>query len=89
MMDVVMHAYRDRPGTVTAGISTDTAAGRVEILVTDDGVGMSPHPDSPGAGLGLSIITAISDQVTIRPGPTGAGTEVRMIFALRRPHPSG
>lgn len=84
--NVVMHAYRDRarPGTVTAGISTDVTAGRVEMVVTDSGLGMAPRPDSPGAGLGLSIIAAVADQVTIRPGSSGAGTEVRMIFALRR-----
>jgi anti-sigma regulatory factor (Ser/Thr protein kinase) len=84
--NVVMHAYRDRdrPGTVTAGISTDTTAGRVEVVVTDGGSGMTARPDSPGAGLGLSIIAAVCDQVTIRPGPTGAGTEIRMIFAVRR-----
>jgi anti-sigma regulatory factor (Ser/Thr protein kinase) len=84
--NVVLHAYRDRdrPGTVAAGISTDSTAGRAEVVVTDTGVGMSPRPDSPGAGLGLSIMNAICDQVTIRPGSTGVGTEVRLIFALRR-----
>jgi serine/threonine-protein kinase RsbW/stage II sporulation protein AB (anti-sigma F factor) len=83
--NAVMHAYRDRdrPGTVTAGISTDRAAGRVEMVVTDGGSGMTARPDSPGAGFGLSIITAVSDQVTIRPGSNGAGTQIRMIFALR------
>ncbi|HEV3000927.1 MAG TPA: ATP-binding protein [Solirubrobacteraceae bacterium] len=84
--NVVMHAYRDRarPGTVTARIGIDTAAGRVEVVVTDGGVGMSPRPDSPGAGLGLSIMTATCDQVTVRHGSTGGGTEVGMTFALRR-----
>jgi hypothetical protein len=37
-----------------------------------------------GAGLGLSIMTAMCDRVTIRPGSTGVGTEVRLIFAVRR-----
>jgi anti-sigma regulatory factor (Ser/Thr protein kinase) len=87
--NVVVHAYRDRdrPGTVTAGVSTDAAAGRVEVVVTDCGVGMSARPDSPGANLGLSIMTAVCDQVTVGTGPAGAGTEVRLIFALRRPTP--
>lgn len=33
--NAVMPAYRDRdrPGTVTAGITTDTAAGRVEVVI--------------------------------------------------------
>lgn len=83
--NVVMHAYRDRarPGTVTAGVSTDAVAGRVELVITDDGAGMSPRSDSPGAGLGLSIMVAVCDQMTVGTGPAGAGTEVRLIFALR------
>ena len=81
--NAVVHAYRDRdePGTVPAGIGT--AGGRLELIVTDGGVGMSPRPDSSGAGLGLSLMVALCDQVTIRPAATGKGTEVRMIFALR------
>ncbi|HEX8102743.1 MAG TPA: ATP-binding protein [Solirubrobacteraceae bacterium] len=81
--NAVLHAYRDRPlpGTVTASIGI--AAGRIEVIVTDGGLGMSPRPDSPGAGLGLSVMSAVSDQMTLRPGMGGEGTEVRLIFALR------
>jgi hypothetical protein len=53
------------------------------VIVTDGGVGMSSCADSPGAGLALSIMAAVSDQTTIGPGATGKGTKVRMIFALR------
>ncbi len=83
IMNAVMHAYRDqeRPGTVTVGVGI--TGGRVEVSVTDGGAGMSPRSDSPGAGLGLSLMTALCDQVTIRPGATGTGTEVRMILARR------
>jgi hypothetical protein len=42
--------------------------------VTDGGLGMTVHTDSPGACLGLAIIAAVSEQVTIRPGPNGVGT---------------
>jgi hypothetical protein len=53
------------------------------VGVTDGGVGMSPRPDSSGAGLGLSIMTATCGQATIRPGSTRVGTEGHLIFALR------
>jgi anti-sigma regulatory factor (Ser/Thr protein kinase) len=84
--NVVIHAYRDRerPGTVTAAVSTDSTAGRVEIVVTDGGVGMTARTDSPGAGLGLAIIAATSDQVTIRPGRAGVGTEIRATSQCER-----
>ena len=85
--NAVMHAYRDRdrPGTVTVGVGI--AADRVEVGVTDGGVGMSPRPDSPGAGLGTSLRAALCDQVTVRPAATGTGTGVRMIFVLRQGAP--
>jgi anti-sigma regulatory factor (Ser/Thr protein kinase) len=81
--NAVLHAYRDRdePGTVTAGIAI--ARGRVEVVVSDGGVGPSPRPDSPGAGLGTSLMAAVCDGITIGPGAGGRGTEVRMVFALR------
>ena len=81
--NAVIHAYRDRdrPGMVTAAI--DIAAGRVEVIVTDGGVGMSPRPDSPGAGLGLALMAAACNDVSIRAGAGGKGTEVRLTFALR------
>ena len=83
--NAVMHAFRDRvmPGTVAASITVDKAAGRVEVIVSDDGMGMTPRPDSPGAGLGLPIISRLSDELSIRPGAIGIGTEVRMIFTGR------
>ena len=82
--NVVIHAYRDRdvPGTVTAAIAA-TTGGQVEVVVTDVGMGMSPRSDSPGAGLGLTVMAAACDRVTICAGATGKGTEVRMTFARR------
>jgi anti-sigma regulatory factor (Ser/Thr protein kinase) len=53
--------------------------GRVEIVVRDRGVGLSPHPDSPGAGLGLEIVATLADRVEMRPAEDG-GTEVRIVF---------
>jgi hypothetical protein len=51
--------------------------------VTDGGLGMSPRTDSPGAGFGLSVMRAVSDQMAVCPGACAEGTEVRLIFALR------
>ena len=84
--NVVLHAYRSRgmPGMVTASMRVDGPAGRLELDVVDDGVGMSPRGDSPGAGLGLHIIERLSDSMTICAGTGGLGTEVRMVFTLSR-----
>ena len=84
--NVVMHAFRGgRPaGTVSAGITLDRTSGRLTVTVVDDGVGLTPRSDSPGFGLGLPIIAEVTEAMTVRPGPDGVGTHVRMTFADRR-----
>jgi anti-sigma regulatory factor (Ser/Thr protein kinase) len=54
--------------------------GQVEIVVRDQGVGLSPHPEAPGAGLGLDIVGTLADQLELRTAE-GGGTEVRIVFA--------
>lgn len=78
--NAILHAYAGRePGTVT--IEADPAQDEFVVRVTDDGRGMQPNPDSPGLGLGLPTIGRLSASVEIEPGPHGAGTAVRMVFA--------
>jgi anti-sigma regulatory factor (Ser/Thr protein kinase) len=79
--NVVLHAYRE-PGTegaihVVAGL----ADGFLEVSVRDDGVGMSPNPDSPGLGLGLSLMAHEADHCEIRRAGA-SGTDVYMRFNL-------
>jgi serine/threonine-protein kinase RsbW/stage II sporulation protein AB (anti-sigma F factor) len=55
--------------------------GELVVAVRDEGQGMLSRPDSPGAGLGLSIIGRLAQRLEI--GENGpSGTEVRMTFAL-------
>jgi two-component sensor histidine kinase len=49
------------------------------VVVRDYGVGMSPNPDSPGSGLGLSVIGAVAAEVNIE-RPEDGGTRLRMRF---------
>jgi len=80
--NVVIHAYRDRepdagPGCVhvTVTIHSD----ELLVAVADEGKGMAPRPDSPGAGLGLPIIAALADRVDIQQRPSGT----RLLLAFR------
>ena len=60
--NVVFHAYRNRarhPFTMRAEIDGD----RLVVAISDRGTGMKPNPDSSGLGLGLSIISNVSDSV--------------------------
>jgi anti-sigma regulatory factor (Ser/Thr protein kinase) len=79
--NAVLHAFRDRPepGTVTVAISVPDGVDRVELVVADDGMGMSRRPDSPGIGLGLPLIRRLASELDHGPAP-GGGTELRMSF---------
>ena len=75
--NAVLHAFRDRgPGTITVRAYLDDA--RLVVAVSDDGAGMRPHLDSPGLGLGISLITKVAKDV--RFDSTDAGTTVSMSF---------
>jgi anti-sigma regulatory factor (Ser/Thr protein kinase) len=77
--NVVLHAYRGRrrPGRVRVRVEFLTTA--IEITVSDDGPGMRPRTDSPGAGLGMPLIATLADRVEV---VSGRGTSVVARFAL-------
>lgn len=77
--NVVVHAYRDGPpGTVEIAASVEN--GKLVITVADHGVGMSPHPGSPGLGFGLPLIGQVVEDLHVDAGPHG--TRVAMAFPL-------
>ena len=76
--NVVVHAYRDGPpGTFVLDIHA--APDELTVRVVDDGCGLTPRKDSPGAGYGLPLVAAIASTLELRPSPTG-GTSVLMGF---------
>ena len=54
------------------------------MIVSDAGVGLMPHLDSPGLGLGLPIISQTADVFEVRSSPAG-GTELCMRFPVGGP----
>ena len=91
--NVVVHAY---PGpNADAEHTMEVEAGwqgdhELTVVVRDRGRGFAPRVDSPGLGLGLPVIAALTQRVELRE-TAGGGTEVAMDFVLspEAPRPTG
>lgn len=87
--NVVVHAYRDRDGddrrtaTVSVDADADRHEGDLQIVVADDGLGLSSRYASDGLGMGLGLIADLADEFAIRDRQP-RGTEVFMRFRLDR-----
>jgi serine/threonine-protein kinase RsbW len=82
LTNAVVHAYRDGEAGrlhVTAAV----ASNELWVLVGDDGRGLHAWNDSRGLGLGLSLISGLSDDFSIVTRSSG-GTEVQMRFDLKQ-----
>ena len=81
--NVVLHAYRDGEDGGEVELEAYKPNGYLCLYVRDRGGGMRPHPDSPGAGYGLSLITQLASELTVHTGGSdGVGTELVMRFDL-------
>ena len=82
LTNAVVHAYRDADSgqfQVTAAV----ASGELWVLIADDGRGLHAWNDSRGLGIGLSLISGLSDDFAIVTRASG-GTEVQMRFDLTK-----
>jgi serine/threonine-protein kinase RsbW len=80
--NAVRHAYEDE-GTMTLRFALDEAS--VRIQVEDKGTGFEAHhveewePEALSEeGMGLAIIRAVVDDLDIRSGPGGRGTQLTL-----------
>jgi stage II sporulation protein AB (anti-sigma F factor) len=78
--NVVVHSYRDSDGGDFT-LRVEWGRGELRVIVRDEGCGMAPRMDSPGAGLGLPLIATLADTFSVT-APPGGGTEVCMTFPL-------
>jgi anti-sigma regulatory factor (Ser/Thr protein kinase) len=81
--NVVVHAYVNRqPGPLHVEAWPDDG-GHLLVRITDEGVGMVPRTDSPGLGLGLSLMAQMADDVRVATRHDGPGTIVSLRFTVR------
>jgi anti-sigma regulatory factor (Ser/Thr protein kinase) len=79
--NVVLHAYRHERSPGRVHITACADHGVLDVWVRDCGSGMAPRPDSPGMGLGLSLMATEADHFEVR-SADGGGTEVLLRFEL-------
>jgi serine/threonine-protein kinase RsbW len=82
--NVIRHAYpapESEPASfrLAAAVSGD----RLEVVVTDEGVGLGGSSANPGLGMGLSLLGTLAETLLlVGPPERSKGLEVRMRFAL-------
>jgi serine/threonine-protein kinase RsbW len=77
--NALVHGVAQRDAGTTIHVEAELLGDELIIGITDDGGGMRPRSDSPGLGLGLSVMAMVAKRLEIveaRPG-----TQVRMAFA--------
>jgi two-component sensor histidine kinase/CHASE3 domain sensor protein len=87
--NAVKHAFPDNlAGTVRVEIATGNTDRVEEIVVEDDGVGISPSIESEASGLGGKIVQALSHSLNAslnveatHPGAARPGTRIRLTLA--------
>lgn len=75
--NAIIHGYAGSSGSVQMVV--ESTADELLVTVADTGGGLSPRTDSPGLGLGLSIIAEVTTHLRVD-SPPGGGTRLRMAF---------
>jgi serine/threonine-protein kinase RsbW len=85
LTNVVVHAYADRdPGPMIVEAWPDED-GHLLVLICDEGRGIMPRTDSPGLGVGLSLMAQMADDVRVANRHHAPGGIVSLRFSLRQP----
>jgi stage II sporulation protein AB (anti-sigma F factor) len=82
LTNAVVHGYADRdPGELIVEAWQDDD-GHLVVVVCDEGEGVRPRIDSPGLGLGLSLMAKMAAEVRVTDRPQTPGTMVMLRFSL-------
>jgi anti-sigma regulatory factor (Ser/Thr protein kinase) len=79
--NAVVHAYLDEPEAGPVHVTAERSGDEMWVAVSDEGRGMVPRFDRPGAGLGLPLIARMTKGFELHERE-GGGTVLRMRFGL-------
>jgi anti-sigma regulatory factor (Ser/Thr protein kinase) len=79
LTNVVLYAYPWRTGEIH--VTARVAGNELWVLIADNGCGMHAGRDTDGLGLGLALISQMTDGFSVV-GRSSGGTELRLRFAL-------
>jgi len=80
LSNVVLHAHpADEEAQHHLVLFAESDDRAVSVTISDDGLGLRARTDSPGMGLGLSLIASSCDELALDTGSDG-GAIVRMTF---------
>ena len=79
--NAILHGYRDHAAGGDVRVAVRPTDDFLDITVGDDGGGICPGAESPGLGLGLSLMAHEADSFGIRTSPH-EGTEISLRFRL-------
>ena len=90
--NAVRHGLRHVPGEAIVSVSARAAEGRLQLQVTDNGVGFQPDAvlaTTPGIGIGnararLALLHGAAASIRLGAGADGRGTTAELIFPLTR-----
>ena len=79
LTNVVLYAYPWRTGEIH--VTARVAGNELWVLISDNGCGLHAGRDTDGLGLGLALISQMTDGFSVV-GRSSGGTELRLRFAL-------
>jgi serine/threonine-protein kinase RsbW len=74
--NAILHGTTRNDAAVAVTVKVER--GELQVSICDEGGGIRPRTDSPGAGLGLSVIAAVAQRLKIV--SSDEGTKVHMAF---------
>jgi serine/threonine-protein kinase RsbW len=78
--NAVLHAYPDGDEAHRIWVRAQFDRDNLLVSIEDDGTGMRPRVDSPGLGVGISLIESVTDRLVME-DRSGGGLRVQLWFA--------